>query len=133
MASKNTPVGETPAALQEIVPGRSSDWDHPNLGWTVQHGRKYENVDPIPGQVFVTAQLPDPKAQAAAGIHPATFNAGLVVVTDEEAAAHPGGPEHHDRLAGTAVYAGTANAGTSTAPDAEVSPAIASTVDNVPA
>lgn len=132
-ASKSAPVGETPAAVQEIVPGRASDWDHPNLGWTVQHGTVYENTDPIPGQVFVAAQLPDPKAQAAAGIHPATSNAGLVVLTNDEAKAHPGGPEPHDLLAGTAVYAGTTNAGASTAPGASNSPATASTVANVPA
>jgi hypothetical protein len=132
-ASKNTePVGETPAAIPEVVPGRSSDWDHPNLGWTVQHGTKYENTDAIPGQVFVQAQLPDPAAQRAIGVDPATHNAGLVVLTPEEAAKHPGGPEADDRLTGTGVYAGTRNAGTATAPGA-TGPAIASTVDNVPA
>lgn len=116
------------------VPGRSSDWDAPNLGWTAQSGTKFENVDPVPGQVFVPAQLPDPKAQIAAGIDPATSNAGLVVLTPEQAAAHPGGPEADDRLAGTAVYEGTINAGTSTAPGAgDKAPATASTVDNVPA
>jgi hypothetical protein len=133
VAETPAPVGETPAAVQEIVPGRASDWDHPNLGWTVQHGTKYENTDPIPGQVFVAKQLPDPKAQAAAGIHPATSNAGLVVLTDDEAKAHPGGPEAHDLLAGTAVYAGTTNAGASTAQGATDGPATTSTVDNVPA
>jgi hypothetical protein len=134
-ASKNTeaPVGETPAAVPAVVPGRSSDWDHPNLGWTVQTGAKYENVDAIPGQVFVQAQLPDPAAQRAIGVDPATHNAGLVVVTPEEAAKHPGGPEADDRLAGTSVYEGTRNAGTATAPGATNAPAIASTVANVPA
>jgi hypothetical protein len=134
-AAKNTeaPVGETPAAIPAVVPGRSSDWDHPNLGWTVQHGTKYENVDGIPGQVFVHAQLPDPAAQRAIGIDPATSNAGLVVLTPEEAAAHPGGPEADDRLNGTAVYEGTRNAGTATAPGLANVPAIASTVANVPA
>uniref|UniRef100_A0AAU3IA80 Uncharacterized protein n=1 Tax=Streptomyces sp. NBC_01393 TaxID=2903851 RepID=A0AAU3IA80_9ACTN len=116
------------------VPGRSSDWDAPNLGWTSQSGVKFENTDPIPGQVFVQAQLPDPAAQVAAGIDPATSNAGLVVLTPEEAAKHPGGPEADDRLGGTAVYEGTINAGTATAPDAfDTAPATASTVDNVPA
>jgi hypothetical protein len=133
-ASKNTeaPVGETPAAIPAAVPGRSSDWDHPNLGWTVQHGTKYENVDGIPGQVFVHAQLPDPAAQRAIGLDPATSNAGLVVLTPEEAAKHPGGPEADDRLPGTGIYEGTRNAGTATAPGAD-GPAIASTVANVPA
>jgi hypothetical protein len=132
---KNTeaPVGETPAVIPAVVPGRSSDWDHPNLGWTVQHGTKYENVDAIPGQVFVPAQLPDPAAQRAIGVDPATHNAGLVVLSPEEAAKHPGGPEGDDRLAGTGVYEGTRNAGTATAPGAENAPAVASTVDNVPA
>jgi hypothetical protein len=135
-ASKNTeaPVGETPAAIPAVVPGRSSDWDHPNLGWTVQAGVKYENTDSIPGQVFVPAQLPDPAAQRAIGVDPATHNAGLVVLTPEEAAKHPGGPEADDRLNGTAIYAGTINAGTATAPGAgDKAPATASTVENVPA
>lgn len=116
------------------VPGRSSDWDAPNLGWTVQSGSKFENTDAVPGQVFVQAQLPDPTAQAAAGIDPAAANARLVVVTPEQAAAHPGGPEADDRLFGTAVYEGTINAGASTAPGAgDKAPATASTVENVPA
>ncbi|RZU36056.1 hypothetical protein EV284_3543 [Streptomyces sp. BK022] len=116
------------------VPGRSSDWDAPNLGWTVQSGVKFENTDAVPGQVFVQAQLPDPAAQVAAGIDPATANAGLVVLSQEEAAKHPGGPEADDRLAGTAVYEGTINAGTATAPGAgSAAPATVSTVANVPA
>jgi hypothetical protein len=114
------------------VPGRSSDWDVPNLGWTVQTGTKFDNTDAIPGQVFTQAQLPDPKAQTAAGIDPATANAGLVVVTPDEAAKHPGGPEVEST--GTTVYEGTINAGTATAPDAgDKAPATASTVENVPA
>jgi hypothetical protein len=116
------------------VPGRSSDWDAPNLGWTVQSGVKFENTDPVPGQVFVAKQLPVPALQVAAGIDPATANAGLIVLSDDEAAKHPGGPEADDRLAGTSVYEGTINAAASTAPGAgDKAPATASTVENVPA
>jgi hypothetical protein len=132
-ASKNAPA-ETPAPAPAPGHGVPSDWDAPNLGWTVQHGTQFENTEAVPGQVFVAAQLPDPEAQRSIGLDPATSNAGLIVLTDEEAAGHPGGPEAHDRLAGTATYAGTVNAGTSTAPGAgDEAPARASTVANVPA
>jgi hypothetical protein len=134
-ASKNA-VAETPAPAPLPTPGhgRPSDWDAHNLGWTVQHGTQFQNTDAVPGQVFVAAQLPDPQAQRSIGLDPSLSNAGLIVVNDDEAAKHPGGPEAHDRLAGTTVYKGTVNAGTHTAPGAgDKAPATASTVDNVPA
>ncbi|MFE2099524.1 hypothetical protein [Streptomyces sp. NPDC059468] len=87
-------------------------------GWTVQHGTAYENTDGIPGQVFVPEQLPNPDLQRTVNVDPAVHNAGLVVLSREEAGQHPGGPEPHDPLAGTAVYPGTAAAATRTAPQA---------------
>jgi hypothetical protein len=123
-SAKNTAASEAaePAkAVKEypsLVPQRPSDWDHPNQGWTVQHGTAFVNTDPVPGQIFVAEQLPDPHLQRAISVDPAVHNAGLVVLSREEAAQHPGGPEPHDPLAGTAVYPGLDNAGTRTAPQA---------------
>lgn len=129
VAHKKTEQVTVPAP----VPARTSDAGDPNVSWTVQTKTPFANTDDIPGQIFVTAQLPDPKAQIAAGIDPATANAGLVVLTDEEAKNHPGGPEVTDPLSGPKNYPGTENAGARTAPGATDAPAVTSTVDNVPA
>lgn len=118
-ATEQAPAEETPAEeFPALVPQRSSDWDHPNLGWTVQHGTSFKNTDGIPGQVFVPAQLPNPDLQRSISVDPDAHNAGLIVLSLDEAQAHPGGPEPHDLLAGTGVYPGTEEAASRTAPQA---------------
>lgn len=105
------------------APVRTADSGDAHVSWTVQSGNGIPDPHAIPGQVFVPAQLPNPEAQAAHGMDPSLVNAGLVVLADEEAANHPGGPESYDPLAGTAAYAGTANAAARTEPDAADAPA----------
>jgi hypothetical protein len=120
-AAAEAPADETAEVVKEypsLVPQRPSDWDHPNTGWTVQHGTSYVNTDPVPGQVFVPEQLPNPDLQRTISVDPAVHNAGLVVLSREEAAQHPGGPEPHDPLAGTGVYPGLADAASRTVPSA---------------
>ncbi len=120
-ASKSTEQTESTETVKEFpaaVPQRPSDWDHPNKGWTVQHGTAFENTDTVPGQIFVPAQLPNPDLQRAISIDPDVHNAGLVVLSPEEAAQHPGGPEPFDPLAGTATYRGLADAASRTVPQA---------------
>lgn len=119
----------------DIAPiGRTQDWTDPALGWTVQHGTMFSNGDSVPGQVFVPDQLPNPAAQRSVNVNPDVHNAGLIVMSPEDAALHPGGPEPRDPLAGTGVYPGLDNAGTRiipqvpdvapVAPPAEVAPVV---------
>jgi hypothetical protein len=116
------------------VPVRTSDSADANKNWTVQSDTPFEITSTIPGQVFIVGQLPVPALQVAAGIDPASSNAGLVVVTDAEAAAHPGGPEPTDNvLLNTPVdFPGTVNAGALTVAGDPAAPAVVSTVPNVP-
>ena len=114
---------------------RSSDQGDPNTSWTIQSDTPFQVTASVPGQVFTVGQLPDPVVQTAAGLDPAIHNAGLVVVTDAEAKAHPGGPEPTDSvlLASTpSVYPGTDNAGTVAVAGDPAAPALVSTVAQVP-
>lgn len=74
--------------------GDTADAFDPAIGWTAQSGEGYA-VDPnteLPGQMFVRSQLPDPEIAKAAGLRPQTVPEYLIL-DDEEAYAHPQGPE----------------------------------------
>lgn len=140
-AAKNTDAAVQPDApavySTPTLPKRPSDWDSPNRGWSVQSDQAFKVESLVPGQVFTVGQLPDPNVQAAAGFHPESHNAGLVVVSDEEAATHPGGPEPADLVALAAnkvdVTAGTTTpAATAAIVGDPAAPATEATVAVVP-
>jgi hypothetical protein len=55
-----------------------------NRAWTVQQGGIPAEPTSAPGAVFTPEELPDPDVQRANNIDPASANAGLVVVHDED-------------------------------------------------
>ena len=59
---------------------RTADQDDVNRSWTVQSDKPFVDEIGVPGQAFVTEQLPRPEEQIAAGIDPVAHAAGLVVV-----------------------------------------------------
>jgi hypothetical protein len=131
------PAAEPTVYSTPTLPKRPSDWDDPNLGWSVQSSAAFKVQSSVPGQVFVIGQLPNPQVQADAGFHPESHNSGLIVVSAEEAATHPGGPEPADKVAlaanATDVTAGTTNAAATTAILGDpAAPALVSTVPQVP-